>query len=118
MAHAKVRNEKERLALLKARAMRLRSIPIRDISTVVGIREDRLRELLARKGKLDHVKAKKIRALYATGKYSQRQLAKAFRVSRSCIYGVTSGETWWTPAQRKKCANTESSADCPIHRRR
>lgn len=43
--------------------------------------------------KLTPAKVKQIRAMYAKGK-SQRAIAEKFGVSRSCIFGVTSGQTW------------------------
>jgi hypothetical protein len=44
--------------------------------------------------KLTWKKVKKIRKLYATGKYTQRQLAKKFKVDDSTISGIVNFKFW------------------------
>lgn len=44
--------------------------------------------------KLSPAKARQIFKLYHAKGMSQRHIAAMFGVSRSCVYGVTHGETW------------------------
>ena len=46
------------------------------------------------KSKLDIEKVKKIRELYASGTYTQQQLADQFEISRSVIYDIVTHRTW------------------------
>lgn len=44
--------------------------------------------------KLSRNDVREIRRLYATGKYTQAQIAKMFQVTDSCIWRVVHGKTW------------------------
>jgi DNA-binding XRE family transcriptional regulator len=48
--------------------------------------------------KLTHEKAAQIRSLYATGNYTQEQLAKLFGVTGERIHAVIHGRAWKAPA--------------------
>jgi len=44
--------------------------------------------------KLTEIKVSEIRKLYATGKYTQRQLAAQFAVDQKAIWSILTGKTW------------------------
>ena len=47
-----------------------------------------------RMAKLTEKKVKKVRDLYATGKYTQKQLADRFGVGQATISRILSGKSW------------------------
>lgn len=72
---------------------------------ILGTRADNVRDALERggyrgwgmKAKLSFETAREIRSLYATGDYSQRQLASKYGVSQPSIGNIIRGKTWKEP---------------------